>query len=219
MPTTPPEPASTPGRHRPLIALALAVGVGLGACSSDDRAVPSSDPATTTMASSATPAPSATPARSTTIDPTEARTIEQVNEYVAQAAAFDQAGADAQFPQGLTFAAAEPRLLALRVPRTLRGRRADVGRGPDRRNRSLPERGAPSSYLELKELAASGATDPAGARDDLGRAGHPRRPARRTQRVHRGAPRRQRRVRRRLRQRPDPDRQHGVALLSTELDR
>ena len=32
-------------------------------------------------------------------------TIEQLNEYVAQAAAFDQAGADAQFPQGLTFAA------------------------------------------------------------------------------------------------------------------
>ena len=28
-----------------------------------------------------------------------------MNEYVAQAAAFDQAGADAQFPQGLTFAA------------------------------------------------------------------------------------------------------------------
>lgn len=41
----------------------------------------------------------------TTVDPTEAETIAQVNEYIAQAAAFDQAGADVQFPAGLTFQA------------------------------------------------------------------------------------------------------------------
>lgn len=35
----------------------------------------------------------------------DAATIAQVNEYIAQAAAFDQAGADGQFPQGLTFQA------------------------------------------------------------------------------------------------------------------
>jgi len=55
-----------------------------------------------TVASTAAPTTEPPP---TTIDPEQARTIEQVNEYVAQAASFDQAGADAQFPQGLTFAA------------------------------------------------------------------------------------------------------------------
>ena len=53
------------------------------------------------------PAPAGTepPETTTTVDPAEAATIAQVNEYIAQAAAFDQAGADVQFPPGLTFQA------------------------------------------------------------------------------------------------------------------
>lgn len=93
MPRTTPVSAPTTGRHRHVMALALIVGVALGACSSVDDAAPPSDPVPSTADTSAT-----TEAPTTTIDPAEARTIEQVNEYVAQAAAFDQAGAGAQFP-------------------------------------------------------------------------------------------------------------------------
>lgn len=95
------------GRY--LVAVGLAAGTVFAACSSSgddgsppaDAAPPESTAAPSTVAPTiaSTIAPT-TQAPATTIDPAEARTIEQVNEYVAQAAAFDQAGADAQFPQG-----------------------------------------------------------------------------------------------------------------------
>lgn len=95
----------------PLIAAALLVA----ACSAgaDEASPPAIDPPATALASTASSAPPPTPAVTVTeptetivtIDPDTAQTIEQVNEYIAQAAAFDQAGADVQFPQGLTFQA------------------------------------------------------------------------------------------------------------------
>jgi hypothetical protein len=95
----------------PLIAAALLIA----ACSAgaDEASPPAIDPPATALASTASSAPPPTPAvtvtepteTTVTIDPDTAQTIEQVNEYIAQAAAFDQAGADVQFPQGLTFQA------------------------------------------------------------------------------------------------------------------
>ncbi len=95
--------------------MAITMSIGVAACSSsaDDASerTPSSaaetttadtEPATTEPATPSTAEPIET---STTVDPAEAATIAQVNEYIAQAAAFDQAGADVQFPQGLTFQA------------------------------------------------------------------------------------------------------------------
>lgn len=55
----------------------------IAACSSGDG-VETADPTTTTV---------------------DARTVDQLNAYIAEAAAFDQAAADAQFPEGLEFAA------------------------------------------------------------------------------------------------------------------
>ena len=95
----------------PLIAAALLIAT----CSAgaDEASPPAIDPPATALASTASSAPPPTPAVTVTeptetivtIDPDTAQTIEQVNEYIAQAAAFDQAGADVQFPQGLTFQA------------------------------------------------------------------------------------------------------------------
>ena len=55
----------------------------IAACSSGDG-VETADPTTTTV---------------------DARTVDQLNAYIAEAAAFDQAAADAQFPDGLEFSA------------------------------------------------------------------------------------------------------------------
>ncbi|MFT7394037.1 MAG: hypothetical protein ACI83Y_001712, partial [Candidatus Azotimanducaceae bacterium] len=100
----------------PLIAAALLIA----ACSAgaDEASPPATEPPATELASTVSTAPAdtvtepikttaTTPTTPTTpaVDPTEAQTIEQVNEYIAQAAAFDQVGADIQFPQGLTFRA------------------------------------------------------------------------------------------------------------------
>ncbi len=53
-------------------------------------------------ASDSTDTTTATTATTTSID---TETVDQLNAYVAEAAAFDQAGADAQFPDGLEFSA------------------------------------------------------------------------------------------------------------------
>ncbi len=93
------------------IAPLLAAALMIAACSAgaDEASTPATEPAATEAAIAAPPLtqPQATESieTTTTIDPVEAQTIEQVNEYIAQAAAFDQAGADIQFPQGLTFQA------------------------------------------------------------------------------------------------------------------
>lgn len=98
-------------RRTKITAPLLATALALAACSAgaDEASPPATEPPATDVATSAPLAPeppSTEPIETTTtINPVEARTIEQVNEYVAQAAAFDQAGADIQFPQGLTFQA------------------------------------------------------------------------------------------------------------------
>ncbi len=156
MPRTTPVSAPTTGRHRHVMALALIVGVALGACSSVDDAAPPSDPVPSTADTSAT-----TEAPTTTIDPAEARTIEQVNEYVAQAAAFDQAGADAQFPAGLTFAAGGAPGYSRYVFREhSEGVVPTLVEGPLEGTVRCQDEALPCSYLELKELASSGAPIP-----------------------------------------------------------
>ena len=93
----------------PLIVTALLIA----ACSAgaNEASPPATEPPATELAStvSTAPPPAVTVTEpietTTTVDPVEAQTIEQVNEYIAQAASFDQAGADIQFPQGLTFQA------------------------------------------------------------------------------------------------------------------
>ena len=101
----------------PLIAAALLIA----ACSAgaDEASPPATEPPATELAGTGSTAPPPAPAGTVsepiktaattpttpTVDPVEAKTIEQVNEYIAQAAAFDQVGADIQFPQGLTFQA------------------------------------------------------------------------------------------------------------------
>ena len=129
------------------------------ACSSstDEDATPPSD-APPTVAPTSAPT---TQAPTTTIDPAEARTIEQVNEYVAQAAAFDQAGADAQFPQGLTFAAGGAPGYSRYVFREhSEGVVPTLVEGPLDGTVRCQDEALPCSYLELKELAASSADIP-----------------------------------------------------------
>jgi len=108
------------------LALLLGAGLVIAACStgSENSTTPaaSQDPVTTnTPATTTTPATTAAPTTvaetTTTIDPVEVQTIEQVNEYIAEAAAFDQVGADAQFPQGLTFAAGGAPTYSASTPR------------------------------------------------------------------------------------------------------
>lgn len=94
-------------QHRRTLLVAMAVALVAASCASGSdtpTAVP--DSVATTDAPAPSDPPVTAPAETTTtIDPVEAQTIAQVNDYIAEAAAFDQAGADVQFPQGLTFQA------------------------------------------------------------------------------------------------------------------
>jgi hypothetical protein len=153
--------------RRPLLVAGLALSLVAAACSSGaDQSAGSS---TSTETSTAPPAPTSAPptqppttqAPTTTVDPAEARTIEQVNDYVAQAAAFDQAGADAQFPQGLTFAAGGAPGYSRYVFREhSEGVVPTLVEGPLQGTVRCQDEALPCSYLELKELAASGAPIP-----------------------------------------------------------
>ena len=144
--------------------LGLMVALGLAACSTgDDNA------ALTDTAAPGTPVPTAAPttaapttaAPATTIDPAEARTIEQVNEYVAEAAAFDQAGADAQFPAGLKFSAGGAPGYSRYVFREhSEGVVPTLVEGPLDGTVRCQDEALPCSYLELKALAESGAPVP-----------------------------------------------------------
>ncbi len=155
-------------RHRHLLLIGITAATIAASCSSgDDDAGAPTTPATTeaatadaptTVASTAAPT---TQAPATTVDPAEARTIEQVNDYVAQAAAFDQAGADAQFPQGLTFAAGGAPGYSRYVFREhSEGVVPTLVEGPLQGTVRCQDEALPCSYLELKELAASGAQIP-----------------------------------------------------------
>ena len=94
----------------------------IAACSGadDDTTAPDTAASTTdapisvsTAAPSTLPEPTTAPTTDAPVEtaetapepPVDAATVEQINEYVAEAASFDQAAADAQFPAGLTFAA------------------------------------------------------------------------------------------------------------------
>ena len=151
-------------RHRHLLLIGLATATIAASCSSgaDDSAAPTqtvtAEPSTTDAPTTVTPtvAPT-TQAPTTTIDPAEARTIEQVNDYVAQAAAFDQAGADAQFPPGLTFAAGGAPGYSRYVFREhSEGVVPTLVEGPLDGTVRCQDETLPCSYLDLKVLAASG---------------------------------------------------------------
>jgi hypothetical protein len=153
-------------RHRHPLLIGLAAATAVAACSSSDDGAtappePSSDQTTAVDSTAAPSTVPATAAPTTTIDPAEARTIEQVNEYVAQAAAFDQAGADAQFPAGITFAAGGAPGYSRYVFREhAEGVVPTLVEGPLIGTVRCQDEALPCSYLELKELAASGAAIP-----------------------------------------------------------
>jgi len=140
----------------------MTVGLVVAACSSGNDPSTSPAPSSGSTVPAATPtvastAPPTTEATTTTIDPEEARTIEQVNEYVAQAAAFDQVGADSQFPQGLTFAAGGAPGYSRYVFREhSEGVVPTLVEGPINSTVRCQDEELPCSYLELKWLAASG---------------------------------------------------------------
>ena len=150
----------TPTTRR-LLTIGTGAALVAAACSSspaDDAADTPSDTSASSPSIVET-APTAVP--ETTIDATEARTIAQVNEYIAQAAAFDQAAADAQFPQGLTFAAGGAPGYSRYVFREhSSGVVPTLVEGPLDGTVRCQDEALPCSYLELKALHESGAAIP-----------------------------------------------------------
>ena len=154
------------------ISLLLVAGALVAAaCStnSDDTASPTSPttnaPTTVAPATIAQPAttdaPATTAAPTTTIDAEAVRTAEQINDYVAEAAAFDQAGADAQFPQGLTFAAGgAPGYSRYVFRETSAGVVPTLVEGPLAEPIRCQDEALPCSYLELKALHDAGTAIP-----------------------------------------------------------
>ena len=164
--------------HKSAFAIITVAALAVAACSgSDTTSEPgaSDAPLTTSAAPVAEPAPPATdsaPATdapttseeveaTTTIDPAEAQTIEQINAYIDEAAAFDQAAADAQFPDGLTFAAGgAPGYSRYVFRETSAGVVPTLVEGPIDNTVRCQTVELPCSYLDLKELHESGADIP-----------------------------------------------------------
>ncbi len=159
--------------RRKRIATALAVvAIGIAACSSDDDniAAPKSVAATTVETPDKAPAVT-TPVSSVAspvstvaiVDPVEASTIAQVNDYIAQAAAFDQAGADVQFPTGLTFqAGGAPGYSRYVFREHSEGVVPTLVEGPLVGTVRCQDEALPCSFRELRELHESGAPIPPG---------------------------------------------------------
>ena len=167
--------------RRPVIAIALTTALVIAACSGSDSSSSesaSTNAAVTTEAAPATdaspPATDAAPTTeavattepaadtTTTVDPAEARTIEQINSYIDEAAAFDQAAADAQFPEGLTFAAGgAPGYSRYVFRESSAGVVPTLVEGPLDDTVRCQSVELPCSYLELKELHESGGDIPA----------------------------------------------------------
>jgi hypothetical protein len=158
------------------IAPLLAAALMIAACSAgaDEASTPATEPLSATAAPTPeapltapplTQPPATEPIETaTTIDPVEAQTIEQVNEYIAQAAAFDQAGADIQFPQGLTFqAGGAPGYSRYVFREHSEGVVPSLVEGPIVGAIRCQDEVRTCSRQELKALAASGAPIP----DDL----------------------------------------------------
>lgn len=156
--------------HKSLLGVAVATAVIIAACAGSDsssspepspvtEAAPATDEVPEPVATDAptTEAPTTAAETSTTIDPAEAQTIEQINAYVDEAAAFDQAAADAQFPEGLTFAAGGAPGYSRYVFRdTSAGVVPTLVEGPLETTIRCQEIELPCSYLELQELHDSG---------------------------------------------------------------
>ena len=153
--------------RRKRIATALAVvAIGIAACSSNDDnvAAPKSVAATTVETATSTETPDKAPAVTTpvstvaSVDPVEASTIAQVNDYIAQAAAFDQAGADVQFPTGLTFqAGGAPGYSRYVFREHSEGVVPTLVEGPLVGTVRCQDEALPCSFRELRELYESGA--------------------------------------------------------------
>ena len=151
------------------------IAIGIAACSSgaDNIAAPNSEAATTaeppdteplnTGPLNTGPAVTAPAATTTTIDPVEAATIAQVNDYIAQAAAFDQAGADVQFPTGLTFqAGGAPGYSRYVFREHSEGVVPTLVEGPLVGTVRCQDEALPCSFRELRELDESGEPIPPG---------------------------------------------------------
>ena len=161
----------------PSIAIALVAALAIAACAGSDSSSSEPDATVTTDAApttdAATPATDAAPTdaavtteaaadTTTTIDPAEARTIEQINAYIDEAAAFDQAAADAQFPDGLTFAAGgAPGYSRYVFRESSAGVVPTLVEGPLDDTVRCQDVELPCSYLELKELHETGGDIPA----------------------------------------------------------
>ncbi|MFT4656964.1 MAG: plastocyanin [Candidatus Aldehydirespiratoraceae bacterium] len=153
--------------RKPFLILGVVAALVAAACAGSDTSssTPStavSDTATpTTEAADATTTTAATEETTTTVDPAEAQTIEQINAYIEQAASFDQAAADAQFPRGLTFAAGgAPGYTRYVFRDTSAGVVPTLVEGPIDNTVRCQDPALPCSYLELKELHESGAEIP-----------------------------------------------------------
>ncbi len=158
--------------RKPIVTVAIAAAIGVAACSGSNstspkiestkaaEVAPASEPAApaTDAAVAGEPAVDDT---TTTIDPAEAQTIEQINAYIDEAAAFDQAAADAQFPDGLTFAAGgAPGYSRYVFRESSAGVVPTLVEGPLDDTVRCQSVELPCSYLELKELHESGAGIP-----------------------------------------------------------
>ncbi len=150
--------------RRTLLGAAAAAAVAIAACgSSDSSSSPQSSLASETAPATDAPVTTETDAAevTTAIDPDEARTIEQINAYVDEAAAFDQAAADAQFPDGLTFAAGgAPGYSRYVFRENSAGVVPTLVEGPLEATVRCQDVDLPCSYLELKELHESDAEIP-----------------------------------------------------------
>jgi hypothetical protein len=97
---------------------------------------------------------------STALDAGEVETAEQVNDYIAEAAAFEQAGADIQFPQGITFAAGGAPGYSRYVFREhSEGVVPTLVEGPIEGTVRCQDEELPCSYLELEALNEAVRTD------------------------------------------------------------
>ncbi len=171
-------------RQQRTVAAFAVLAIGMAACSSgsgDSADTSSSDTSPTDTAAATSEAgteppataPPATeppanetstteaPATTTTVDPAEAATIAQVNAYIAQAAAFDQAGADVQFPAGLTFqAGGAPGYSRYVFREHSEGVVPTLVEGPLVGTVRCQDEALPCSFRELRELHESGAAIP-----------------------------------------------------------
>lgn len=156
------------GKRTAIVMVATAL-VAVACAGSDDTAT---DTAPTSIAPSTAPPVTEAPdttvdettvvESTTTIDPSEAKTLEQINAYIEQAAAFDQAGADAQFPEGLTFAAGgAPGYSRYVFRENAFGVVPTLVEGPLDNTVRCQDIELPCSYLELKELHETGGEIPA----------------------------------------------------------